>query len=293
MNKIISISILLSILVILVSSCGKQQDTQPAVVDSNINGSNSEVTQSVILDNNPCNNIFYPLVLDNQWIYQIQIEGEDGQPEISELGLTVSDVNESSAVLATLNYDTGIVTQSTAECEEGSILNFPMTEMNLVFGEAAGEMQLHYNSGVFMPSRADFEAENWTNTWETNFTASGLIYGTYDGETVTIDLSESPVKMSWKVVEKDGTIQVPAGDFDDVVLIKRKLTFEATSFKATIQDQVIDVSTTLVLNSNMWYLPYTGLLKQELESATINLYGINFPIESIGIIELKSSNTIK
>ncbi len=51
-----------------------------------------------------------------------------------------------------------------------------------------------------------------------------------------------------------------------------------------LENQVIDESTTLVLNSNMWYLPYTGLLKQELESATINLYGINFPIESIGII---------
>ena len=95
------------------------------------------------------------------------------------------------------------------------------------------------------------------------------------------------------MLEKDGTIQVPAGNFDDVVLIKRKLTFEVTSLKATIEGQLIDISTTLVLNSNMWYLPYVGLLKQELDSATINLYGIDFPIESIGKIELISSNTIK
>jgi hypothetical protein len=290
MKNKISISILL-IAIFLASSCGKP-DTQLAVENSDIDVSNSEENQPVIPDS-PCNNIFYPLALDNEWIYQIQIEGEDGQPIISELGLTVSEVNESSAVLATLDYDTGVVTQSTAECEQGSILNFPMTEMNLVFGEVAGDMQLQYNSGVFMPSHTDFELGNWTNTWETDFTASGMINGIYDDETVTIALSESPVKMSWQVIEKDLNIQVPAGSFDGVVLIKHKLTFDVPSLKATLEGQVIDISTTLVLNSNMWYLPYVGLLKQELDSATINFYGIDFPIESIGKIELKSSNTIK
>jgi hypothetical protein len=292
MKNKISISILLSVVVILASSCGKPDSPPVAVEKSDINESNPVEPQPIILDG-PCNNIFYPLALDNQWIYQIQIEGEGEQPEISELGLTVSEVNESSAVLAALDYDTGIVTQSTAECEDGSILNFPMTQMNLVFGVAAVDMQLQYNSGVFMPSHTDFEAENWTNTWETDFTASGVISGTYDDEIVTIDLSESPVKMSWQVIEKDVTIQVPAGSFDNVVLIKRKLTFEVTSFKTTIEGEEIDISTTLILNSNMWYLPYVGLLKQEIDSATINLYGINFPVESIGKIELKSSNTIK
>ena len=286
-----SISIFLSVVVVFASSCGKP-DTQPVPEDPDINGSNLEVIQPVTQDH-PCNNIFYPLALDNQWIYQTQIEGEGGQPEIAELGLTVSEVNESSAVLSALDYDTGIVTQSTAECKDGSILNFPITEMNLVFGEVAGDLRFQYNSGVFMPSYADFEVENWANTWETDFTASGLINGKYDDETVTINLSESPVQMSWQVIGKDGTIQVPVGNFDNVMLIKRKVTFEVTSLKATIEGQVINISTTLVLNSNMWYLPYVGLLKQELDFATINLYGIDFPIESIGKIELKSSNTIR
>ena len=289
-NKI-SVGILLSIVIVFASSCGKP-DAQPAPEDPDINGSNSEEEQPVI-QNDPCNNIFYPLALGNEWNYQLQIEVESGQPEISELGLTVSEVNESSAVLTALDYDTGIVTQSTAECEDGSILNFPMMEMILVFGEVAGDMQFQNISGVFMPSHSDFEVENWTNTWETDFTASGVINGIYDNETVTVALSESPVRMSWQVIQKDGTIQVPAGNFGDVVLIKRKVTFKVTSLKATIEGQLMDISTTLVLNSNMWYLPNVGLLKQELDSATINLYGIDFPIESIGKIELISSNTIK
>jgi hypothetical protein len=283
--------ILLLFLMILGSSCGKPEP-QPAIQVAEINNSNLEATQPV-LQQGPCDNIFCPLALDNQWIYQLQIEGEDGQPEISELGLTVSEVNQSSAILATLAYDTGIVTQSTAECGNGSILNFPMTEMNLVFGEVYGDLQFKYNSGVFMPSQADFEMGNWTNTWETDFTASGVINGSYDNETVTINLSDSSVKMSWQVAERDVTIQVPAGIFNNAVLIKRTLTFEVSSLKTILEGEEIDISTTLVLTSNMWYSPFTGLLKQEIDSATIRLYGINFPIGSTGKIELKSSNTIK
>ena len=286
-----SISILLLFLVISGSSCGKPEP-QPAIEITENNGSNLEAAQPV-LKQGPCDNIFYPLALNNQWIYQLQIEGDDGQPEISELGLTVSEVNQSSAILAALDYDTGIVTQSTVECKDGSILNFPMTEMNLVFGEVSGDLQLKYNSGVFMPSQTDFEVENWTNTWETDLTASGMINGSFDNETVTIDLSDSSVKMSWQVTERDATIQVPAGNFHDVVLIKRTLTFEVSSLKTVLEGEVIDISTTLILTSNMWYSPFTGLLKQEIDSATISLYGINFPIGSTGKIQLKSSNTIK
>jgi len=291
MNNKTNFRILLLFLLFSGSSCGKPAP-QPATEVTEIIGSNSEATQPV-LQQGPCYNIFYPLALDNQWIYLLQIEGEDGQPEISELGLTVSEVNQSSAILAALDYDTGIVTQSTADCKDGAILNFPITEMNLVFGEVSGDLQLKYNSGVFMPSQADFEVENWTNTWETDFTASGTINGSFDNETVTIDLADSSVKMSWQVTERDLTIHIPAGNFHDVVLIKRTLTFEVSSLKTILEGEVIDISTTLILTSNMWYSPFTGLLKQEIDSATINFYGINFPIESIGKIELKSSNTIK
>ena len=43
----------------------------------------------------------------------------------SDLALTVSEVSDSSAVLAALDYDTGMVTQSTVQCQDTAILNFP------------------------------------------------------------------------------------------------------------------------------------------------------------------------
>lgn len=292
MRKIkISIRILVLASVILISSC-INPNTQPAEDDADINNSDSEEDQSIIQDN-PCNNILYPLALDNQWTYQTQIEQENEQIRSHELGLTILEVHDSTAELAVLDQTTGFVTRSTAECESGSILNFPITEMNMVFGEVSGDLILQYKSGVFMPSQMDFETEDWSNSWETNFTASGVIHGKYDNEAITIDISSSPVKMSWQVIEKNVTIQVPAGDFNDVVLINREITIEVTSLKATISGEALDISTILIINSNLWFSPFTGLLKQELDSATIQLFGVNFPIESLGKIELKSMNINK
>lgn len=287
-----TVSLILFILVALTTACEKKepQPVDEAVV---LDVEDSPVGEVPLANNGPCDNIFYPMALDNQWTYQIQIEGEGRIPEFSELGLTVAEVNDSSAILAALDYDTGIVTKSTVDCDNGAIINFPMTELNLVFGEVAGDILLAYTSGIFMPSEDAFISGGWTNTWKTDFSASGLISGMFDNNPVTVNLTNSPVSMDWQLSEKDLTLQVPAGIFNDVVLIKRKLTFDISSLKATFEGQVLDISTTLVINTNIWYAPNVGLLKQDIDSATINLYGINFPIESIGMIELKSSNLVK
>ena len=57
---------MLSVVAVLASSCGKPY-AQPTPENSDINSSDSEITPPVIQDT-PCNNIFYPLALDNQWI---------------------------------------------------------------------------------------------------------------------------------------------------------------------------------------------------------------------------------
>lgn len=285
-------SLIFFILLTLTSACGNKE-SQPVDEVVVLDAEENPTIEAPIANNGPCDNIFYPMALDNQWIYQLQIEGEGGNPEFSELGLTVAEVNDTSAVLAALDYDSGIVTKSTVDCNNGAILNFPMTELNLVFGDVAGDLQLAYSSGTFMPSESDFITGSWTNTWKTEFSASGVVSGTYENNTATVNLSESPVSMEWQVSEKGLSLQVPAGTFDDVVLIKRKLTFDITSLKATVEGQALDISTTLIINTNMWYVPYVGLLKQEIDSASVKLYGINFPIDSIGLIELKSSNLVK
>ena len=42
----------------------------------------------------------------------------------------------------------------------------------------------------------------------------------------------------------------------------------------------------LVLYTHLWFEPHTGLLKQEIERANIEVYGISFPVVMDSTIEL-------
>ena len=263
-NKIIVLNFIL--LVGLFAACGGKAKL-PINEKDILTSEDSTIVNEASIDNySPCDNIFYPMALDNQWIYQLQFEDEDGNTNISELGLTVAEVNGSSALLAAMDNDTGIVTKSNVECGDKNILNFPMTELNLVFGEAAGEINFIYSSGEFMPSENSFLANDWKNSWTTEFFASGVVSGTYDCNSATVNLSESPVRMDWQVAENGLSLQVAAGKFDDVVLIKRAISFDIQSLNAIMEGQDLNISTTLIINTNMWYAPNIGLLKQEIES---------------------------
>jgi hypothetical protein len=279
------ISIIISFAIILGSTfgCLKNKPAEQTPVENN--------TETVITAEptpQACSNIFYPLVLDNQWIYQFTYQDPSAGSDASDLGMTVSEASESSAVLAVLDYDTGIVTQSTAKCQNGAIINFPLTELNMVFGDLAGDLALQYVSGLFMPSEQDFLTGEWQNKWETEFTASGEMSGSFEGDSLTAKLSSSPVKMEWQVASTGESLQVLAGSFTDVVKINREISIDVTSLKGNFEGNAVDIATTLVINSDMWYAPHVGLIKQELKSASVKLFGINFPIETAGIVELKS-----
>ncbi len=234
---------------------------------------------------NQCDNIFYPLALDNQWIYRISIDqvSVDDKPD---LALTVSENSGASAQIATLDYSSGIVTQSAVMCQDGEIISFPVTELNMILGMLSGELNLEFARGRFMPSEKEFEDNNWSMEWETEYIANGNLQGTYEGETLTALLSQSPVKMTWMIVGTGETVQVAAGAFENLVKINRVIAFDVSSLQANIDGSEVNTATTLTINTNLWYAPHIGMVKQEIESATVKFFGINFPIEAAGSVEL-------
>jgi len=236
---------------------------------------------------NPCDNIFYPIALDNQWVYDFSLE-DNGSTEESSMAFTVSESSGSSAVLAALSYDTGIVTESAVQCSDQAILNFPMTELKMVLGELAGNIELQYQSGTFMPSEQEFIANNWSMEWETNYSASGSLQAYYEGEELSAVLDNSPVKMNWKVTGTGETMQVPAGNFSDLVKMERQISFDVSNLQTNIQGNDVNISTTLTVNTELWYAPHIGLVKQNVNGISIKLYGINFPVEAYGYVQLSS-----
>ena len=275
--------VLISFTSIFIASCSRDDPNAPSQSSPNT----SDLAESTSTEH-ACGNIFYPLALGNEWIYKIEYGDLSSDQESSDFVLTVSDVQDSTAEISALNYHTGIVTKTQVMCMEGAILNFPLTELNMVFAELDGSLDIEYQSGVFMPSAADFETDGWVISWSTKFNASGSLEANYEGENLRATLSESPIEMDWKVISQDEVIQTPAGEFSNVKKIQRDINIEVSSFEAVIEGNAFNVATTLTIQTDLYYSPNIGLVQEKINLAYIKLFGVKFPIETSGKMVLTS-----
>ena len=286
-RKLITQILAVLLALVILTACSAPAPTAEPPQDQSAPAANEEQAPAADTTANPCDNIFYPMTLNNQWVYDFGLE-DNGGAEESSMAFTVSESSGSSAVLAALSYDTGIVTESAVQCGDQAILNFPMTELKMVLGELAGNIELQYQSGTFMPSEQEFIANNWSMEWETNYTATGSLQAYYEGEELSAVLDNSPVKMQWKVAGTGESMQVPAGNFSDLVNMERQISFDVSNLQTNIQGNDVNISTTLTVNTELWYAPHIGLIKQNVNGISIKLYGINFPVEANGYVQLSS-----
>jgi hypothetical protein len=233
-----------------------------------------------------CGNIFYPLQQDNQWTYRLEFAGTPGS-EKADLTMRITDVSENGAELAVISRTTGVEDESSVRCEDGAVIEFPLIEMDALFSGLGGGIDVTYEKGVFMPSRRDFDEADWKNKWSTRYLVNGQFEGRYKGETMKAVFSNSPAQLDWKVIGTGGEMRVAAGEFTDVVHIRRTAAIEVTSLQAVVSGTPVKLGTTLTLVTIMYYAPGVGLLRQDFESATVKLlFGINLPIQGSGSMEL-------
>lgn len=235
-------------------------------------------------DGGPCANTFYPMVPGYQWIYEVTSEGET-----SQISLTVSKVDGNEATLNALYLDSGVTTEATVECQDGAILNFPVMLLGFLFGDVDGELDVEHVDGEYAPSYSTLDSHNWDHSWTGEYLASGVIDAVVDGDQITGKLSESPVDMEWNTLGEGEAIfeaiTIKAGEFPRAIKLEREIIFD---FDAEMEESgyTVSVAAVLTLQNNLWFEPNIGQLKQEIERASIKVYGVNFPIEMTGSIEL-------
>ena len=228
----------------------------------------------------PCVNVFYPFVPGYQWIYQAD-DGDDTTNDAAKIGLTVSGVDGSQAKIDALDLSTGIITHTTAECADGAIQNYPMLTLGTLFGDLlTGDLKITYESGVFMPAETDLAAANWVATWTGDYKANGTFSATEDDEITTLVLNDSPVHMEWSLTGHE-PVAVAAGTYADAYKVTRK-----ASAAVSLNTEGMNVKAKLIVNTNQWYAAGVGLLKNVVDSASVEYQGITFPIEMKSRLEL-------
>jgi len=258
------------------------EDTQDGLADGN--------TLSDVLvppppnNGGPCANTFYPMIPGNQWIYEVASEGKT-----SQISLTVSEINGNEATLNALYLETGVTTQAVVECQDGAIINYPIMLLGLIFGDVGGEMTIEHVDGIFTPNYETMLNNNWDHSWTGKYLASGVINAEYEGDMITGRLEDSPLEIEWNTLGAGEAIfeaiTVRAGEFPRAIKLEREAEFDFTA-EMVEEGQTISLSAVLNLQNNLWFEPNIGQLKQKIEQATLKIYGINFPIEMTGTVEL-------
>jgi len=230
-----------------------------------------------------CANPLYPLVPGYQWIYQVSGEQES---DPGKIGLTVEKVEENKATVNALDMTTGVITQTIAECDGTAILNYPSMTLDMILsGYLEGEINTEYVSGVFSPSFEDFIANNWALTWDGDYIAQGDICVQDEENQMTVIIKDSPVHLDWETAENDTpvheTVTVPAGTFENALKVTRDMDIDV-SLVTTFGN----FRGTLKVKTTHWFLPYTGLLKAEIESGELTSMGMTFPVTLSGKVEL-------
>lgn len=280
------ILLILIIGTLFMSACGNNQDT--------FTHDESQEPVPIQKIEEPCFNIFYPIALNNQWIYKFENATDelDSEVEPLEFSITVFETKESQASIGTLSHESGIVTQSTVICNNQEIVYFQENILNLIIGDVGGDIDIEYVSGLYTPNEETFENNNWDYHWETELIASGEIKGTIDEEEFRAILDQSSLKFDWEVIDTHQNIQTSSGTFDNTILVERKIELEVPSLKVVIDGESENISTTIKLITNIWYVPYIGMVNQKIISGTVQFFGIDFPIDANGNVELISSNLL-
>lgn len=290
MQKRTILTLMFAAILLIAPACKTEDDAPPTDIDEPA-VLLEEAAPVLSAGSGPCNNVLFPMVVGNQWVYEATSLSGNGDATTSDYAWSISEGSADSVTLGTLFYDSGTVVSANVQCVDGAVENFPLTISNIAIGDSEGAIEYTHVSGKYLPSLQELEAGNWQNTWQTVVNASGTILADYEGQGMTIVLEESPITMDWQILEKDVSVSVPAGDFNNAVRVNQKMKLEIYSLSISA-DMPMNISTTMTFDSDYWFVPYLGLVKTQVNSASVDLFGSNFPVEMTGGSALKSSNLL-
>ncbi len=231
-----------------------------------------------------CANPLYPLVPGYRWVYEV-----NSRSESTEISMTVSEIKGQQAILDVSYSNSGITSELTVDCDEGEILNFPTILLGYLFGDIGGSIEIENVRGVYAPNY-DYLIDNLENAeWSGEYLASGEISTIVDGDEFVGTLSDSPVAMDWEVTPEGDTIfnpiEVAAGSYDNVLRITRQaeLDFDASLTEDGVTTNLVAVMELTTIN---WFVPNTGMVRQEVSESNIRVFGVRFPLYMEGDIEL-------
>jgi len=234
-----------------------------------------------------CRNILYPMVPGAQWLYQ-----ETTSNRIDVLDTRVLSVNNSQGNVSVQNRTQGSTKQVQVLCDGDVIRNFPYISANALFFDELGysAMTASYMSGVLAPNEAAFLNNNWALAWSSQYQVSGTTTLNILGKKVVVTMNNSPLTLTCQTLAAGDaafeTVTVPAGTFRVLKVVCTHLG------QALVYVNGVPFSGQVEGRSNQWFALNTGLVKMQVEYASVRFLDIATSVLIDNNFELQSFTSV-
>jgi hypothetical protein len=229
--------------------------------------------------NGPCDNPLVPLGTGNQWTYRVTTTGGEARYSLKSLGR-----QDGANIVALVEYSdqkNSLTVQDLVVCQDGAIDNYPLFVMNMLFSDYLNKyIDTYHESGPYAPNDQSLIQNNWRMTWQADYLTEDEAYikNPLGGPDLLI-MQSTPVGLSFQMDGSRESVTTPAGNFPQALKIIQDFSLNVT---ITVPGSGTGTGDTLTLHTTQWYEPYIGLVRAQVESASLSGDGMEYrvPLES-------------
>jgi hypothetical protein len=143
-----------------------------------------------------------------------------------------------------------------------------------------GVLNTYHDSGTYVPAYSVFAQNNWMYAWQSKYLIEepvGII-NPAGGSALSL-LRSSPIDVSFQTEGKYESVTVPAGTFPQALVVGNDYTMQVT-----VMIGGMNTSGELVIHTTQWYVPYVGLVRAQVDSASVAIIAgqeNSMPINSV------------
>lgn len=236
----------------------------------------------------PCDSPLLPLTTGNEWTYRVTTE--TGEALYTYKALNRDDGGNVVVNVEFTNQKTGAVIVEPVVCLDGSVENFPLFILDMHFSNyLADDFNTYHDTGIYALSYPTLAEQDWATTWEAKYLTEDYvnIKNPMGGSDLVV-VQSSFIDLSF---EADGTreeITVPAGGYPQALRVRHNI-----SFPVTLTLPTGGTGGVLTLATTQWYEPYVGLVRAQVDKAslTFNQQEVTIPVLNlIELVEFKMEN---
>jgi hypothetical protein len=229
----------------------------------------------------PCDNPLVPLKVGNQWTYRVTTAGGE-----SLFTIRAVERQDAANIVVLVDYTdakNGLTVHEPVVCRDGAIVSYPLFVMDMLFADYLNKpMNTYHDSGDYAPAYSSLADKNWVLDWQAKYLLEEgtQIKNPGGGEPLLIG-QNSPINLAFVMGGTTEPVVTSAGEFANALKLTQSYTLPTTYGNQ---------GATLTLNTIQWYEPYVGLVKAQVDSASLSVFGpgVSVPLQStLELMEFK------